>query len=96
MIGTTGAAVLAIVNIFLAGILGIVTGGVACAMLRRRWSLKAAGIDVALAMVVFLVTVMVISEVQLRLTHWASALAPGFIAAAVAVIARHMWRTSIR
>ena len=86
---------MAIVNIFLAGLLGIVTGGVTCAILRRRWNLKAAGIDVPLAMIVFLVAVVVISEVQLRLTHWADALALGWLAAAVAVIARHMWRRSI-
>jgi tetrahydromethanopterin S-methyltransferase subunit D len=90
MIGTTGATVLAIVNILFAGILGIVVGGISCATLRQRWSFQAVGIDAVLAMIVFFIAVTAISEIQIRLTHWADALTPGWILAAVAVIAGHL------
>lgn len=92
MIGTTGATVLAIVNVLIAGILGIVVGAISCAVLRRRWTVRAAGIDAVLAMIVFFIAVMAISEIQIRLAHWADALTPGWILAAVAVIAGHLVR----
>jgi hypothetical protein len=95
MIGTTGAAVIVIVNIFLAGVLGIGTGGVTCAVLRRPWSLKVAGIDAVLAMVVAVIAAYVLSVIEIRGGAWQSVVEPVFAVAAVSVVARHLARIGL-
>lgn len=54
MLGTTGADVLIVVSILFAGLLGLCAGGLTCLILRRKWSFKAAAIDIVVAAVVFI------------------------------------------
>ena len=49
MIGTTGAAVLFLINLLLAGALGMVAGGLTSLALRRPWGIKLAFMDAILA-----------------------------------------------
>src|SRR5581483_4174754 len=67
MLGTQAATVLTILTAILAGALGVAIGGVTCAVLRRPWGTKAAGIDAVLAMTALLITAMVIMELHLGL-----------------------------
>ena len=85
-----------IVTILLIGVLGIAVGGVTCAVLRRRWNLKAVAIDAVLAMIVFCIAVQVIGDIQIRLSGWPSALKPALVIAAVTIIARELLRGAPR
>lgn len=89
MIGTKVATVLGAVNVLLAGLLGLLMGACICAILRRRWNLRVAGIDLALGMIVFFVTAIVSGSIQLYFTHWYPSLAPAWIATVLTIIARH-------
>jgi len=81
-----------IVPIIAAGFLGIVIGGVSCAMLRRPWNLKTLGIDAALAMIVMLISGNVLVEIEISRGVWAQFIWPAYIVAAVTVIARQLVR----
>jgi adhesin HecA-like repeat protein len=64
MIGTTGAAVLLVLNIIFAGILGICAGGLTCVVLRRSWSFKAALIDAVTAAGVAIIVAYAVSAID--------------------------------
>ncbi|MFZ0301970.1 MAG: hypothetical protein WAL75_04765 [Terracidiphilus sp.] len=55
MIGTTGGAVLVIVSILFAGLLGVGAGWLTCLVIRKRWGLRAAVIDSGLAAAVLVI-----------------------------------------
>ena len=89
MIGTRGAAVLAIVNLLLAGILGLAVGGFLCLVRRRPWSLKLGLTDAMLAMFFALVTACVFAAMLIYRGVWASAVGPAFAVATASVVVRH-------
>ncbi len=64
MIGISGAAVLLVVNVILASLLGVGAGGLTCLLLRRPWGVKAALIDAGLAVVVAVVAAYTISAID--------------------------------
>jgi hypothetical protein len=90
MIGTVNAEVIALVNLVLAGVLGIGAGGLTSLVLRRRWSLKTAFVDGVFAFVVAFILAYVLSEILARLGIWTSLVEPVLAIAAASVVARHL------
>lgn len=96
MIGTTGGAVLFVVNIILAGVLGIGAGGLTCFVLHRSWTLRAAAVDVLLAMVVAVIATYVLAAIGTARGVWASVVGPVLAIAAASVVLRHVVRLLLR
>ena len=92
MIGTTGAGVLFVVNMFFASVLGVGAGGLTCLMLRRSWSLKAAVIDAILGALVALLAAFVISAIEIARGVWGSRVTLMHALAVASVIGRHILR----
>jgi hypothetical protein len=91
MIGTVTAAVIVLVNLVLAGVLGIGAGGLTCFVLRRRWSVKTAFVDGGFAFVVAFISAHVLSTILARLgIWWTSVVRPVLAIAAASVVARHL------
>jgi hypothetical protein len=80
MIGTTGAAVLFLINVLLACVLGIVAGGVTCLALRQSWSLKEA----------------LVTAIDIARGVWKSRVALMLLIAVGSVVARHLIRLVLR
>ena len=96
MIGTSGAAVLLLVNVIFAGVLGIVTGGLASLVLRRPWGLKAAIIDAVLAVVVAVIAAYVVSAIDDARGVLESRVGLVLAIAAGSVVLRHLFRLALR
>jgi hypothetical protein len=96
MIGTTGAAVLFLINVLLACVLGIVAGGVTCLALRQSWSLKEALIDAVLAAVVAVADAYVVTAIDIARGVWKSRVALMLLIAVGSVVARHLIRLVLR
>jgi hypothetical protein len=96
MIGTNGAAVLLLVNIIFASVLGIGAGGLTCLVLRRPWSLKAALIDAVLAAVVAVIAAYVVSAIDNARGVLDSRVGPVLAIAAASVVVRHLIRLGVR
>ncbi len=92
MIGTSGAAVLVLVNFIFAIILGIGAGGLACLALRQPWGLKAALIDAALAAVAAVIAACAVSAIDNARGVWESRVALVLAIAAASVVLRHLLR----
>ena len=96
MIGTTGAAVLFVVNVISASALGAVAGGLTCLMLRRPWGIKAAVIDAVLAAVVAVIAAYVVSAIEIARGVWESRVTLILAVAVGSVVARHILRALLR
>ena len=96
MIGTKGGAVLFVVNIIIAGVLGIGAGGLTCFVLRRSWTLRAAVLDVLLAMVVAVIAAYVLAAIEAARGVSASVAGLVLAIAAASVVVRHLMRLSFR
>jgi len=70
MIGTTGGAVLVVVNILFAAALGIVAGGLACLGFRQSWGLKVGLLDGILAAFVAVVAAYVVAMIEASRGVW--------------------------
>lgn len=91
MIGTSGATVLALINILLAGVLGIGAGGLTCLALRRPWGLKPAIIDFVLAVGIAVAAAYVFAAIESARGAWGSGGVTLVLAIAVAgVVVRHL------
>ena len=64
MIGTTSGAVLLIVNLVLAAVLGVGAGGLTRLVLRRTWGLNSALLDGALAAIVAVIAAYAVSAID--------------------------------
>jgi hypothetical protein len=96
MIGTSGAAVLLLVNIIFASVLGMGAGGLTGLVLRRPWSLKTALIDGALAAVVAVITAYVVAAIDNARGVLESRVALVLAIATASVVARHLMRLAVR
>jgi hypothetical protein len=96
MIGTTGATVLLIINIALASVVGVVTGGLTCLVLRQPWSLKTVLLDAALAACVGLVAAYALATIEAARGVWGSLVGLVLAIAAVSIIVAHIVRLSLR
>lgn len=96
MIGTTSATVLFLVNVILAGVLGICAGGLICLVLRRPWSLKAALVDAVLAAVVAVISAYVVSAIDNTRGVLGSRVGLILAIAAASVVMKHLMRLAVR
>jgi hypothetical protein len=96
MIGTNGAAVLLLVDIIFASVLGIGAGGLTCLALRRPWSLKAALIDAVLAAVVAVIAAYVVSAIDNARGVLESRVTLVLAIATASVVVRHLMRLAVR
>jgi hypothetical protein len=96
MIGTTGATVLLIAYMVFAGVLGIAAGGLSCLVLRRPWGLKAAAIDVAVAILAMIVAEEVEMKIDIPRGNWDPHSTLNFTIAAASAGARHLFRLGRR
>ncbi|MGA6984446.1 MAG: hypothetical protein WBZ01_00205 [Terriglobales bacterium] len=96
MIGTSGAAVLFVVNLLFASVLGVGAGGLTCFMLRRPWGLKAAVIDAVFAAIVGVIAAYVVSAIEIARGVWESRVALILAIAVASVVIRHLVRLALR
>lgn len=96
MVGAKVGTAIAIANIILAGVVGIFAGGITCAILRRPWGLKTAGLDAGLAIIVAVITGFVLAEVSMSRGVWLPTVEPAWAVAGVSVIVRNVLRRSSR
>ena len=90
MIGTTGAFVLFIINIILAGMLGIVAGGLTCLVLRQPWNLRAVLQDALLAAGVALLAAYFLATIETARGVCGSLVGPVLAIAAASVLLRRI------
>jgi hypothetical protein len=95
MIGTTGAAVLVIVNLIFASALGTGAGGLTCLALRRHWTLKTALIDAGFAAVVAFIAAYGISAIEAARGVWGSGVTLILAIACGSVVLRHLARLAL-
>jgi len=96
MIGTTGATVLFLINVLLAGVLGVAAGGLTCLAIRRSWGLKGALIDAVLAAVVSVAAAYVIAAIESARGVGESRIALILAIAVASVVVRHLIRLRLR
>ena len=92
MIWTAGAEAVMLVNLVLAGVLGIGAGGLTCLVLRRPWGVKTAFGDGVFAFVVAFISAYVLSMIEARRGVWTSVVGPVLAIAAASVVFRHIAR----
>jgi peptidoglycan/LPS O-acetylase OafA/YrhL len=90
MIGVTGAHVVILILLIWIAVAGVVAGGLACLMLRRRWGPKAALLDAALAAGVAIVLFFIAAEVESAVGSYRSLDMPVLLVAVASVVGRHL------
>lgn len=93
MIGTKGAAVLFVVNVLFASVLGVGAGGLACLILRRDWRLKTVLIDGGLAAAIAVLTAYIVATAEASRGVWESRVTLVFAVSIVSVLGRHILRS---
>jgi hypothetical protein len=96
MIGTRGAAVLLLVNIIFAGVLGLGAGGLMCLVLRRPWRVKVALIDAVLGAVAAVIAAYVVSSIDNARGVLDSRVGLVLVIAACSVVLRHLLSPGLR
>ncbi len=84
------------INILLASVLGVITGGLTCLALRRFWGLKQALIDAVLAAVVAVAAAYSVSAIESARGIWESRVALILAIAVGSVVIRHLIRFVLR
>ena len=95
MIGIKGAAILVIVNLILASLLGLGAGGITSLVVRRRWGLKTALVDAALAAGVAVLAAFAILSIDSARGIVVSRVWLTFAISVVSVILKHLVRPTI-
>jgi hypothetical protein len=96
MIGTTGGAVLVVVNILFAAALGIGAGGLACLGFRQPWGLKVALLDGVLAAFVAVVAAYVVAMIEASRGIWGSRVILVLAIALGCAVLRHLLQFALR
>jgi hypothetical protein len=96
LIGTTGAAILFIVNICFASALGVGAGALICLLLRCRWDLKTAVIDAVIAAGVAVIAAYVVAAIEIARGVWESRVTLILAIAVGSVVLRHVLRPLLR
>jgi hypothetical protein len=96
MIGTEGAAILVLVNLIFAGVLGIAAGGLTSLVLWRPWGLKVAVVDGVLASVVAVISAYVITAIDVARGVLQSRVTLILTLAVVSVVLWHLLQRTVR
>ncbi|HEY8670318.1 MAG TPA: hypothetical protein VIL63_05740 [Terriglobales bacterium] len=96
MIGTTGASALFLVNLLLAGALGIAAARLASLVLRLPWRGKTALSDAALSAAVALAAAYVVGVIAASHHVWQSRVTLILVIAAASVILKYIFRMAVR
>jgi hypothetical protein len=96
MIGTTGALVLVIVNVVLAGALGVGAGGLVSLILWRRWGVKTIAKDFLLAVAVYILAGSVIMQIEIAHGVWRSDVALTTEIAVGCVVVSHLLMPAVQ
>jgi peptidoglycan/LPS O-acetylase OafA/YrhL len=91
MLGVEGAAIIAVFNLLLAGLLGIGVGYLICKIRRQHWGIKVAAIDGLLAIVIAVIVAYVAAAIETALGIWASNVTLAIGIALAVVVVRHFW-----
>jgi hypothetical protein len=90
MIGTSGATVLFAVNVFFAGLLGIVAGSLTRLVRRRPWIFKDVVLDAIAAAVVAVIAAYLVSAIDNARGVWESRISLVFIISVGSVVIRNL------
>lgn len=96
VIGTNGAAVLLLVNVIFASVLGVGAGALTCLILRQPWGLKAALTDAILAIVVAVIAAYAVSAIDNARGVMESRVGVVLGIAAASVVVEHLLRRAVR
>ena len=95
MIGTDGAAILVLVHLIFASVLGIAAGGLTSLVLRRHWGMKVAVIDGVLGLVVAVISAYVVSAIDTAHGALQSRVTLILTLAVVSVVLWHLLRLAL-
>ena len=96
MIGSTGGAVLLLINVLFAGALGIVAGRLTSLVLRLPWGGKAALGDAALSAAVAVAAAYVVGIIDSAHHLWKSRVIVILAIAAASVVLKYLFRLALR
>ncbi len=91
MMSEEGATIIALLNLLLAGLFGIIVGGFCSAFFRQRWSPKAVLLDFLVALIVAVVAGFILAYGLAFLGIYSSLLMPVWAIASLGVVCRHLW-----
>jgi hypothetical protein len=91
MMSEEGATIIALMNLLLAGLFGIIVGGFCSAFLRQRWTLKAILLDFLVALIVAVVSGFILAYGLAFIGVYSSLLMPVWAIASLAVVCKHLW-----
>lgn len=90
MLGTAGASIILIVNLAIAGMLGVAAGSLLSGILGQHWTLRAVGIDAVLAIVTAIAAAFILTYLVLPRDVWVSIVMPVWSIAVLSVVFRHL------
>lgn len=96
MLSTNAAAVLTLVTMIVACVLGVAAGLLACLVLRLPWGPKAAAIDVGVAAMVVIITGVVLAAIETVYHAEGSPLEVICMITIASVVVRHTIRFALR
>jgi hypothetical protein len=96
VLGTIGGAVLVIVNLCFAIVLGTAAGGLTCLVIRQRWSLKVCLVDSVVALCAALIAACIATVFLTYEGVWGSAVGVSLGVAPISVVAWHLLRQRSR
>jgi hypothetical protein len=91
MMSVQGAEIIALVNLLLAGLFGIIVGGLCSAFFGQRWTLKAILLDLLLALIVAVVAGFILAYALAFMGIYSSLVMPVWAVASLGVVCRHLW-----
>jgi hypothetical protein len=90
-VSVQGAEIIALVNLLLAGLFGIIVGGFCSAFFRQRWTLKSVLLDFLVALIVAVVAGFILAYALAFMGIYSSLLMPVWAIASLCVVCRHLW-----
>ena len=90
MIGTVGAAIVAVAYILFTCLLGIAAGGLICVISRRTWTAKTVMFDALTGTTVAFTFAYVMAQIDAAHGAWDTPLWPMFASAPASVLTRHL------
>ncbi len=91
MMSVQGAEIIALLNLLLAGLFGIIVGGFCSAFFRQRWTLKAVLLDFLGALMVAVAAGFILAYALAFVGIYSSLVMPVWAIASLGVVCRHVW-----
>jgi hypothetical protein len=91
MMSEEGATIIALLNLLLAGLFGVIVGGFCSAFLRQRWTPKAVFLDFLVALIVAVAAGFILAYGLAFMGIYSSLLIPVWAIASLSVVCRHLW-----